>query len=170
MSELLARMQALLRRGRTNTLLRLRMKDLHMDVVTRKVKRAGRRIDLTAREFDLLEYLLRHVRDIVSREMLARDIWRDVGRTTPLDNVIDVHIACLRRKIDSPNLVHVIHTVRGVGFCLQLLINGPLARAIGDGSRDARTSTSREGFDPQKVRCHRAALPCPRNRSVRPAG
>jgi DNA-binding response OmpR family regulator len=117
-SELLARIQALLRRGRTNTLLRLSMKDLHMDVVTRKVERAGRRVDLTTREFELLEYLMRHANDIVSREMLARDIWKDVGRTTPLDNVIDVHITRLRRKIDSPNLVRLIHTVRGVGFCL----------------------------------------------------
>lgn len=118
LSELLARIHALLRRGLTNTLLRLSVKDLNVDVVTRKVERAGRRVDLTAREFDLLEYLMRHAHDVVSREMLARDIWKEVGRATPLDNVIDVHMARLRRKIDSANLARLIHTVRGVGFCL----------------------------------------------------
>lgn len=116
--ELLARMQALLRRGRADTVLRLKVKDLSIDLVTRKVERAGKRIELTAREFDVLEHLMRHARDTVSREMLGRDIWQDVQRATPLDNVIDVHIARLRRKIDAPNLVPLIHTVRGIGFCL----------------------------------------------------
>jgi two-component system, OmpR family, copper resistance phosphate regulon response regulator CusR len=117
-TELLARVQALLRRGRTNTLLRLNVKDLHLDVVTRRVERGGRRLELTTREFDLLEYLMRHAQEIVSRDMLAREIWKDVERATPLDNVIDVHIARLRRKIDSSDSVRLIHTVRGVGFCL----------------------------------------------------
>jgi two-component system copper resistance phosphate regulon response regulator CusR len=117
-AELLARIQALLRRGRANTMLRLNVKDLQIDLVTRKVERAGRRVELTAREFDLLEYLMRHARATVSREMLAHELWKDVGRATPLDNVIDVHIARLRRKIDAPNLVRLIHTVRGVGFCV----------------------------------------------------
>ena len=117
-AELLARIQALLRRGRTNTPLRLSVKDLQLDVVTRKVERAGRRVELTAREFDLLNYLMGHAREIVSREMLARDIWKDVGRATPLDNVIDVHIARLRRKVDGGSTVRLIHTVRGVGFSL----------------------------------------------------
>jgi two-component system, OmpR family, copper resistance phosphate regulon response regulator CusR len=118
MAELIARIQALLRRGRTDVLLRMNVKDLHMDLVTRRVERAGKRIDLTVREFDLLEYLMRHAHGTVSRDMLARDIWRDVGRATPLDNVIDVHIARLRRKIDDADSVKLIHTVRGVGFCL----------------------------------------------------
>jgi two-component system copper resistance phosphate regulon response regulator CusR len=117
-AELLARIQALVRRGRANATLRLNLKDLLMDLVTRRVERAGRRVDLTAREFDLLEYLMRHAQSTVSREMLAHEIWKDVGRATPLDNVIDVHIARLRRKIDWPNLTRLIHTVRGVGFCL----------------------------------------------------
>jgi DNA-binding response OmpR family regulator len=116
--ELLARIQALLRRGRPDTLLRLSVGDLLLDVVTRKVERAGRRIELTLREFDLLEHLMRHAHQTVSREMLARDIWKDVGRATPLDNVIDVHIARLRRKIDSTGALRLIHTVRGIGFCL----------------------------------------------------
>ena len=113
-----SRVQALLRRGRGSAPLRLNVKDLHIDLVTHKVERAGRRIELTAREFDLLEYLVRHAHATVSREMLAHEIWKDVGRATPLDNVIDVHIARLRRKIDGPNLTKLIHTVRGVGFCL----------------------------------------------------
>jgi two-component system copper resistance phosphate regulon response regulator CusR len=117
-AELLARIQALLRRGRGNTTLRLSVKDLHVDLLTRRVERAGRRVDLTPREFDLLEYLMRHAQATVSREMLAHEIWKDVGRATPLDNVIDVHIARLRRKIDGPDLARLIHTTRGVGFCL----------------------------------------------------
>jgi DNA-binding response OmpR family regulator len=118
MVELIARIQALLRRGRTDALLRMNVKDLQLDLVTRRVERAGRRIDLTVREFDLLEYLMRHAHGTVSREMLARDIWKDVDRATPLDNVIDVHIARLRRKIDGADGARLIHTVRGVGFCL----------------------------------------------------
>jgi two-component system copper resistance phosphate regulon response regulator CusR len=118
LAELLARVQALLRRGPANAVLRLKVKDLQVDVVTRRVERAGRRVDVTAREFALLEYLMRHAHATVAREMLAQEIWKDVGRATPLDNVIDVHIARLRRKIDGPNLTRLIHTVRGVGFCL----------------------------------------------------
>lgn len=117
-AELLARIQALLRRGRTDVLLRLSLKDLHMDLLTHRVERAGHRIELTAREFDVLEYLLRHAHETVSREMLGREVWRDVERATPLDNIIDVHIARLRRKIDTANLAPLIHTIRGVGFCL----------------------------------------------------
>jgi DNA-binding response OmpR family regulator len=117
-AELIARIQALLRRGRGNATLRMSVSDLNVDLVTRKVERAGRRVDLTAREFDLLEFLVRHAHSTVSRDMLAHEIWKDVGRATPLDNVIDVHIARLRRKIDGPNLPRLIHTVRGVGFCL----------------------------------------------------
>lgn len=117
-AELLARIHALLRRGRTDVVLRLNLKDMHMDLLTHRVERAGRRIDLTGREFDLLEYLLRHAHETVSREMLGREVWRDVERATPLDNVIDVHIARLRRKIDLNNLAPLIHTIRGVGFRL----------------------------------------------------
>jgi two-component system copper resistance phosphate regulon response regulator CusR len=118
LAELLARVRALLRRGRANGALRLKVKDLQIDVATRSVERAGRRVDVTGREFDLLEYLMRHAHATVSREMLAQEIWKDVGRATPLGNVIDVHITRLRRKVDGPNLTRLIHTVRGVGFCL----------------------------------------------------
>jgi two-component system, OmpR family, copper resistance phosphate regulon response regulator CusR len=90
-----------------------------MDLVTRKVLRGGRPVDLTVREFELLEFLMRYQSQVVSRETLARDVWKETARTTPLDNVIDVHIARLRRKVDLDHSVKLIHTVRGVGFMLR---------------------------------------------------
>jgi DNA-binding response OmpR family regulator len=116
--ELIARIRALLRRGKADAALRLHLGDLDVDRVARTVVRGSQRIDLTPREFDLLEYLLRHQRTLVSREMIAREVWREPNRGTPLDNVIDVHIARLRRKVDQDFAVKLIHTVRGVGFIL----------------------------------------------------
>jgi two-component system, OmpR family, copper resistance phosphate regulon response regulator CusR len=116
--ELLARVRALLRRGRTEQVLQLRLADLEMDVNSRKVRRSGRSLELTAREFELLEYLLRHKGQVVSREMLARDVWKET-RAIPIDNVIDVHINRLRRKVDEPFDSKLIHTVRGLGFVLR---------------------------------------------------
>ena len=81
--------------------------------------RGGRAVELTGREFELLQHLLRHERQIVSRDTLARDVWQESSRSAPLDNVIDVHIARLRRKIDLDQPVKLIHTVRGVGFILR---------------------------------------------------
>jgi DNA-binding response OmpR family regulator len=117
--ELLARIRALLRRGRPDQVLKLQYEDLEMDLVTRKVVRAGQTLELTVKEFEILEYLLRHLGHIVSREMLTRDVWHVAARATPLDNVIDVSIARLRRKIDDPFPVKLLHTVRGVGFVLR---------------------------------------------------
>jgi len=117
--ELLARIRALLRRGRTDQVLKLQHEDLEMDLVTRKVARAGQKIELTVKEFEILEYLLRHLGRVVSREMLTRDVWHISARATPLDNVIDVSIARLRRKIDDSFPVKLLHTVRGVGFILR---------------------------------------------------
>jgi len=117
--ELLARMRALLRRGRSEAILRFKVADLELDLVTRKVTRAGRALELTVREFELLEYLLRHQGQIVSREMLAREVWKEAARAATLDNVIDVHIARLRRKVDDPHPTKLIQTVRGVGFVLR---------------------------------------------------
>ncbi|HET9218094.1 MAG TPA: response regulator transcription factor [Terriglobia bacterium] len=117
--ELLARIRALLRRGRTVDMLRFGIADLDMDIVTRKVTRGGRVVDLTAREFELLEYLIRHEGQVVMRDMLARDVWKETARGTPLNNVIDVHIARLRRKVDMEPFEKLIHTVRGVGFMLK---------------------------------------------------
>jgi DNA-binding response OmpR family regulator len=118
-AELLARIRALARRGRVAEAPRLHVGDLDMDLITRKVTRGGRGVELTVREFELLEYLMRHHGQVVSREALARDVWKETARTTPLDNVIDVHIARLRRKIDVEGPVKLIHTVRGVGFMLR---------------------------------------------------
>jgi len=117
--ELLARIRVLLRGGRSDQVLRFKLADLEMDLVTRKVERGGQLLQLTPREFDLLEYLLRHEGHIVSREMLARDVWKEAERATPLDNVIDVHIARLRRKLDGPFETKLLKTVRGVGFVLR---------------------------------------------------
>ena len=117
--DLLARIRRLLRRGRPDQILKLQQDDLAMDLVTRKVVRAGQPLELTVKEFELLEYLLRHVGHVVSREMLASDVWRVSARATPLDNVIDVTVARLRRKIDDPFEKKLLHTVRGVGFVLR---------------------------------------------------
>jgi two-component system, OmpR family, copper resistance phosphate regulon response regulator CusR len=118
-AELLARVRALVRRGRVTEAPRLAAGDLEVELITRKVTRSGQPIELTVREFELLEYLLRHQGQVVSRELLARDVWKETARTTPLDNVIDVHIARLRRKVDAERPVKLIHTVRGVGFMLR---------------------------------------------------
>jgi two-component system copper resistance phosphate regulon response regulator CusR len=117
--ELLARIRALLRRGRTPEMLRFGIADLDLDIVTRKVTRGGRLVELTGREFELLEYLMRHEGQVVMRDMLARDVWKETARGTPLNNVIDVHIARLRRKVDVEPFEKLIHTVRGVGFMLK---------------------------------------------------
>jgi two-component system copper resistance phosphate regulon response regulator CusR len=119
-SELVARIRALTRRAhRIDAVSRLKLADLEMDVTGRSVLRENRELALTAREFDLLEYLLRHQGRVVSREMLARDVWKESARHTPLDNVIDVHIARLRRKVDESFKVKLLHTVRGVGFVMR---------------------------------------------------
>lgn len=117
--ELLARIRALLRRGRIDDAPTLKLADLEMDLIAHEVTRGGQQIDVTAREFQILEYLLRNGGNVVSREMLARDVWKETARVTPLDNVIDVHIARLRRKLDAPFDLPLIHTVRGVGFVLK---------------------------------------------------
>ena len=118
-AELLARIRALLRRGRTADALRLGVGDLDMDLVTRKITRGGRTVELTTREFELLEYLLRHQGQVVLRDTLAREVWKETTRGTPLNNVIDVHIARLRRKVDLDQPLKLIHTIRGVGFMLR---------------------------------------------------
>src|SRR5919201_6680783 len=117
--ELLARVRALLRRGRPSDVFRLKVADLELDVVARRANRGDRLLDLTVREFELLEYLLRHQGHLVSREMLAREVWKEPRRATPLDNVIDVMMVRLRRKVDTDGAPRLIHTVRGVGFVLQ---------------------------------------------------
>jgi two-component system, OmpR family, copper resistance phosphate regulon response regulator CusR len=116
--ELLARIRVLLRRGTADVAVALRLGDLEMDRTARTVSRAAVPIELTPLEFELLEYLLLHRRQTVSREMLARDVWKEPSRGTPLDNVINVHIARLRKKVDQ-GTERLIHTVRGVGFVVR---------------------------------------------------
>ena len=118
LAELLARIRALLRRGRPSEVLRLKAADLELDLVTRRAARGDRVLDLTPREFELLEYLLRHQGHLVSREMLAREVWKEPRRATPIDNVIDVQMTRLRKKVDADG-ARLIHTVRGVGFVLR---------------------------------------------------
>jgi two-component system copper resistance phosphate regulon response regulator CusR len=117
-AELSARLRALLRRNKPEPAGVLTIAALEIDPIRRIVTREDRRIDLTAREFELLEYLARNHGRVVSREMLARDVWKEGGRATPLDNVIDVHVARLRRKMDDPFETKLLHTVRGAGFTL----------------------------------------------------
>jgi len=118
-SELQARVRALGRRNPAEAAGAFRLEDLELDRLRHTASRAGKPLDLTAREFELLEYLMRHVDQVVSRDMLARDVWKESARHTPIDNVIDVHIARLRRKIDEPFSRRLLHTVRGVGFVIR---------------------------------------------------
>lgn len=116
-AELLARMRAVLRRGAADPQ-RLTLGDLELDVAERTVTRGGAAIELTLREFELLRYLLKRQGQVVSRDALTADVWRESARSSTLSNVIDVHIARLRRKLDLPGARPLVHTVRGVGFLL----------------------------------------------------
>ena len=116
-TELLARVNALLRRGRASVTGPVSVGTLVIDPSTRQVTHAGQEVVLTAKEFDLLDYLARAEGQVVSRDALARDVWKESARSTTLDNVIDVHVSRVRRKImqDPP----LLQTVRGVGFVLR---------------------------------------------------
>jgi two-component system copper resistance phosphate regulon response regulator CusR len=119
LSELQARVRAIGRRGTPELEAVLRLEDLELDRVRHAAIRGAKLLDLTAREFELLEFLMRHAGRVVSREMLAREVWKESSRYTPIDNVIDVHIARLRRKMDDPYPRKLLCTVRGVGFVLK---------------------------------------------------
>jgi two-component system copper resistance phosphate regulon response regulator CusR len=118
-AELAARSRALLRRGRLDNSRSLKFADLEMDLASHCVTRAGQALHLTVREFKLLEVLLRNLGSVVPRELLVREVWKESGRTESLDNVIDVHVARLRKKLDDPFPVKLLHTVRGLGFHLE---------------------------------------------------
>jgi two-component system, OmpR family, response regulator len=116
--EMLARVDALARRSATmvkETI--LRVGDLEIDLLSRIARRQGREIDLLPREFKLLEYLARNVGQVVSRSMLLQHVW-DL-HFDPTTNVIDVYVGRVRRKIDTGQAYPLIHTIRGVGFCLR---------------------------------------------------
>jgi two-component system copper resistance phosphate regulon response regulator CusR len=116
--ELSARIRAILRRGRPQGVSGFELADLQVNLDTRTAFRAGISLQLTVREFDLLVYLFQNRGRAVSREMLARDVWHETSRFTPIDNVIDVQITRLRRKLDDPYPQKLLRTVRGVGFIL----------------------------------------------------
>ncbi|MGH6990143.1 MAG: winged helix-turn-helix domain-containing protein, partial [Stellaceae bacterium] len=115
LSELLARLDAVTRRASAET--RLKIADLEMDLLARRVIRAGTEVELLPREFRLLEYLMRHAGQIVTRGMLLERVWDH--HFDPQTNVIDVHISRLRQKIDRGFAVPLLHTVRGAGYILR---------------------------------------------------
>jgi two-component system, OmpR family, response regulator len=116
--ELLARLEVLARRtAATEPVTRLRVADLEMDLVARRVARGGRPVEVTAREFRLLEYLMRHAGQVVTRTMLLENVW-DL-HFDPQTNVIDVHISRLRQALDCGTGKPLIHTVRGSGYVLE---------------------------------------------------
>jgi heavy metal response regulator len=115
--ELLARVRAQLRNKEAGSPTKLQVADLTMDLLTHKVLRAGREIELTAREFSLLEYLIRNVGIVVTRTMIAEHVW-DVNFDT-FTNVIDVYMSYLRDKIDRAFPVKLIQTVRGRGYVIK---------------------------------------------------
>lgn len=117
-SELLARVEALTRRGKSEgPLTRLVVGDLEMDLLSRGVKRGASKIDLQPREFRLLEYLMRHAGQVVTRTMLLEGVWD--YHFDPQTNVIDVHVSRLRQKIDKPFASAMIHTIRNAGYMLR---------------------------------------------------
>jgi DNA-binding response OmpR family regulator len=121
-AELLARLRALLRRGRVEPETVLRADDLELDLLARRARRAGAEVALTQREFEVLAYLVRHKNAVVTREMLGRDVWQEPDHA--LTNVVDVYINLLRRKVERPGRPPLIHTLRGVGYSLR---EGPCA-------------------------------------------
>jgi DNA-binding response OmpR family regulator len=116
-AELSARVRALLRRHREAALAPLMVSDLSLDPVTRLVKRGERRIDLTLKEFALLEYLMRNAGHVVSRPMIAEQVWDFTWDR--LTNVIDVFINHLRKKIELPGEPRLVHAVRGAGYVIR---------------------------------------------------
>src|ERR1035437_8970221 len=117
-AELLARVEALARRGKGDAPgVKLVVEDLELDLLSPQVKRAREKIDLQPREFRLLEYLIRHAGQVVTRTMLLEGVWD--YHFDPQTNVIDVHISRLRQKIDKPFPVPLIHTVRNAGYMLR---------------------------------------------------
>jgi two-component system OmpR family response regulator len=117
-AELLARVEALTRRGKSDgPTTRLLVGDLEMDLLSRGVKRGGQKIDLQPREFRLLEYLMRHAGQVVTRTMLLEGVWD--YHFDPQTNVIDVHVSRLRQKIDKPFDLPLLHTVRNAGYMLR---------------------------------------------------
>lgn len=120
LAELYARIRAFERRRNDESLdTEISLNELSLDLLQRQASIGEQSIELTQREFDLLKYLVLNKNQIVTRDMIAQQIWNNKQRATPLDNVIDVHIAHLRKKIDSRIEKPLIHTVRGIGFIVR---------------------------------------------------
>jgi DNA-binding response OmpR family regulator len=115
-SELLARLRALLRRNPLREPVRLRAGDLEIDLLRRRVARAGEEVALSNREFELLEYLARHANSPVSREAIVRDVWQE--NSGIMTKVVEVSVNHLRRKIERAGRPRLLHTIRGVGYML----------------------------------------------------
>ncbi|MDK2970254.1 MAG: hypothetical protein PWP23_9 [Candidatus Sumerlaeota bacterium] len=118
LAEVLARVRALLRRGSSDLPRRISVEDLTIDLLQRRAWRSDDLLDLTTKEFEVLALLAQNAGKPVTREMLGKVVWNNIPRVTSLNNVIDVHIARLRRKVDDPFAIPLIHTKRGVGFVL----------------------------------------------------
>ncbi len=115
-AELLVRVKALLRRPPANRDHVLRVADLELDRLTQRVRRAGKRIELTSKEYSLLEYLTAHAGRVLSRTMIVEHVWDESFEG--LTNIVDVYVRHLRSKVDDPFTTKLIHTVRGAGYCL----------------------------------------------------
>jgi two-component system copper resistance phosphate regulon response regulator CusR len=115
-AELLVRVKALLRRGPVNRASVLRVGDLELDRLTQQVKRAGKRIELTSKEYALLEYLVSHAGRVLTRTMIIEHVWDESFEG--LTNIVDVYVRHLREKVEEPFGGKLIHTVRGAGYCL----------------------------------------------------
>lgn len=116
-AELVARLRAVLRRNLTERELLLRADNLEMDVVARRVVRNGVELELSNREFELLEFLLRHRNEAVTRDMIGREVWKEPDGVWT--NIIEVYVNALRKKIEQLGQRQLIHTVRGVGYALR---------------------------------------------------
>ncbi|HHL18551.1 MAG TPA: response regulator transcription factor [Thiothrix sp.] len=117
--ELHACIRALTRRGAIQEPSHLSAGNLQLDRLTRSVTRAGEKITLTKLEFDLLYYFLQHQGEVIPRYLLAKEVWHQTQRSTPLDNVIDVHMSRLRKRlVTKKDNNKLIHTIRGVGYML----------------------------------------------------
>jgi len=117
MAELALRVQALLRRGSFAQVDEIRVDDLEMNRLTRQVRRAGRRLDLSPKEYSLLEYLMLHAGRTLSRSMIVEKVWDQSFEG--FTNIVDVYVGHLRRKVDEGFDAKLIHTVRGIGYCVQ---------------------------------------------------
>jgi DNA-binding response OmpR family regulator len=116
-AELVVRVKALIRRTQTSRTEVLRIADLEIERLTQEVRRGGRRIDLTAKEYALLEYLMSCAGRVLSRTMILDHVWDQSFQG--VTNIVDVYVRYLRRKIDDPYPIKLIHTVRGVGYCVR---------------------------------------------------